>query len=127
MQISQSTEVMFADVLHSSNASANTDFPAPLLTLTQTLVVTRQLVSVTTGAVVTAHGVITVMLTGAVPSAALIYIYKPQTHKCTVNQSGRARVIGWSCAGGRSSGRPGRKSLTLSSEHEEDMNESSET
>ncbi len=91
------------------------------LTLTQTHVVTRERVSMTTGAAVTAHGVVTVVLTSTVLSAALIHICKSQTHTCAVSQSGGARDsgIGWSGAGGRSQcWTAGGKSLTLSSERE---------
>lgn len=91
------------------------------LTLTQTHVVTRERVSMMTGAAVTAHGVVTVVLTSAVPSAALIHICKSHTHTFAVSQSGAARDvgIGWCGAGGRSQcWTAGRKSLIFSSEGE---------
>lgn len=95
--------------------------------LTHTRVVTRQPVTVTTGAPVTAHGVVTLVLTLSVASAALVHICQSQTHMHTVSQSGGARdsepavwLDGAALVGGVSGTQRlsvGQKLATLSFEH----------
>lgn len=65
--------------------------------LTQTRVVTREPVSVTTGAVVTSHGVVTLVLTASVLFAALVYICQSQTDSAPLTNRVELRIQSLRC------------------------------